>query len=228
MKLQVIDKREILEQEVTTYGDLENPLFLAKDVANWIEHTDLSRMVNLVDEEEKMKQTVFYGGQNRKMWLLTEKGVKQVLSNSRKLKSKEFIKKLENQFIYKKTPKQTEFEAMLKDSINIHLNKSDLDWEYCPFNNKADYLLTYRDALYYETEVYIGRHRVDFYFPKFNLIVEYDEKHHNTQREEDKLRELEIRSITDKEITFIRVREGKEFEGIITIISFLMHYAFVL
>ena len=37
MELQVIDKRNILDHEVTTYGDLENPLFLAKDVANWIE-----------------------------------------------------------------------------------------------------------------------------------------------------------------------------------------------
>ena len=32
--MQVIDKTEILDHEVITYGDLENPLFLAKDVDN--------------------------------------------------------------------------------------------------------------------------------------------------------------------------------------------------
>lgn len=94
MKLQVIDKREILEQEVTTYGDLENPLFLAKDVANWIEHTDLSRMVNLVDEEEKLKRTLYVSGQNREMWFLTEDGLYEVLMQSRKPIAKQFKKKV--------------------------------------------------------------------------------------------------------------------------------------
>ena len=47
MELQVIDKRNILDHEVTTYGDLENPLFLAKDVAEWIgyEISNVSKMV---------------------------------------------------------------------------------------------------------------------------------------------------------------------------------------
>lgn len=45
MELQVIDKREILGQEITTFGDLENPIFLAKDVANWIEHNKSNEMI---------------------------------------------------------------------------------------------------------------------------------------------------------------------------------------
>ena len=57
MELQVIDKRNILDHEVTTYGDLENPLFLAKDVASWIEHSDVSKMMKSVDEDEKVDRT---------------------------------------------------------------------------------------------------------------------------------------------------------------------------
>lgn len=94
MKLQVIDKREILEQEVTTYGDLENPLFLAKDVANWIEHSKVSMMLDTVDEEEKLKEVIFTSGQNREMWFLTEDGLYEVLMQSRKPIAKQFKKKV--------------------------------------------------------------------------------------------------------------------------------------
>lgn len=94
MELKVIDKREILEQEITTYGDLDNPIFLAKDVANWIEHTDLSRMVNLVDEDEKLKRTLYVSGQRREMWFLTEDGLYELLMQSRKPIAKKFKKEV--------------------------------------------------------------------------------------------------------------------------------------
>lgn len=35
--LMIIDEREVLGKEFKMYGTKENPLFLAKDVANWIE-----------------------------------------------------------------------------------------------------------------------------------------------------------------------------------------------
>lgn len=95
-EIQVLDDRNILGKRVKTYGDIENPLFLAKDVAEWIEHTDLSRMVNLVDEEEKLKRTLYVSGQNREMWFLTEDGLYEVLMQSRKPIAKEFKKKVKN------------------------------------------------------------------------------------------------------------------------------------
>ncbi|MFL1469025.1 ORF6C domain-containing protein [Paraclostridium bifermentans] len=94
MELQVIDKREILGQEITTYGDLENPLFLAKDVANWIEHTNITHMINMVDEDEKLTYTICNSGQNREMWFLTEDGLYEVLMQSRKPIAKQFKKKV--------------------------------------------------------------------------------------------------------------------------------------
>ena len=65
-------------------------LFLAKDVAEWIEHTDLSRMVSLVDKEEKLVSTILSSGQNGEMWFLTENGLYEVLMQSRKLIAKDF------------------------------------------------------------------------------------------------------------------------------------------
>lgn len=71
-----------------------NHCFLAKDVAVWIEHTDLSRMVDLVDEGEKLKRTLYVSGQNREVWLLTEDGLYEVLMQSRKPIAKQFKKKV--------------------------------------------------------------------------------------------------------------------------------------
>ena len=94
MELQVIDKRNILDHEVTTYGDLENPLFLAKDVASWIEHSDVSKMMKSVDEDEKVKNIIRTLGGNQEMWFLTEDGLYEVLMQSRKPIAKQFKKKV--------------------------------------------------------------------------------------------------------------------------------------
>lgn len=92
--LKVLDEREILGKEFKMYGTIENPLFLAKSVAEWIEHTDLSRMVNLVDDDEKLKRTLYVSGQNRNMWFLTEDGLYEVLMQSRKPIAKAFKKEV--------------------------------------------------------------------------------------------------------------------------------------
>lgn len=96
MELKVLDKREILDQEVTTYGDLENPLFLAKDVAEWIGYdtSSVNKMISSVDEDEKLNGIIFRAGQNREMTFLTEDGLYEVLMLSRKPIAKQFKKKV--------------------------------------------------------------------------------------------------------------------------------------
>ena len=88
--LKIIEQREVLGKEFKIYGDFENPLFLAKDVANCIEHSDISTMMRTVDDNEKLIQTLFVSGQNREMWFLTEDGLYEVLMQSRKPIAKEF------------------------------------------------------------------------------------------------------------------------------------------
>ena len=94
VEMQVIDKTEILDHEVITYGDLENPLFLAKDVANWIEHSDVSKMIKNVDDDEKVKNNNPTLGGQQEMWFLTEDGLYEVLMQSRKPIAKQFKKKV--------------------------------------------------------------------------------------------------------------------------------------
>lgn len=98
--VQVLQKTILLGKELTVYGSAENPLFLAKEVAEWIDYAktsngiyDTTNMLKSVDEEEKLIRTVFVAGQNRQVWLLTEDGLYEVFMQSRKPIAKKFKKR---------------------------------------------------------------------------------------------------------------------------------------
>ena len=76
------------------YGTVENPLFLAKDIAELIEHSRASEMLKTVDDDEKLMQTILASGQKRNMWFLTEDGLYEVLMSSKKPQAKVFKKKV--------------------------------------------------------------------------------------------------------------------------------------
>ena len=92
--LKIIDQRDVLGKDFKVYGDIDNLLFLAKDVADWIEHSDVSTMMRAVNVDEKLTQTMFVSGQNREFWFLTEDGLYEVLMHSRKPIAKEFKKQV--------------------------------------------------------------------------------------------------------------------------------------
>ena len=100
-ELKIINQQEVLGKNFKIYGDFENPLFLAKDVAEWIEYNktkngyyDTSTMLRTIDEDEKPLRTIFRAGQNREMWFLTEDGLYEVLMQSRKPIAKQFKKEV--------------------------------------------------------------------------------------------------------------------------------------
>lgn len=100
-ELQVIDEREILGKRFRVYGDFENLLFLAKDVAEWIDYAktsngsyDVSKMLKTIDEDEKLIRKIFVSGQNRNMWFLTEDGFYEVCMQSTKPNAKIFKKEV--------------------------------------------------------------------------------------------------------------------------------------
>lgn len=103
--IQVISHSTFLGKEVDVYGSAERPLFLAKDVASWIEHSSPSKMIESIDTNEKI--SIFckkpaltnslkpcisrtYNGANR--LFLTEDGLYEVLMQSRKPLAKQFKK----------------------------------------------------------------------------------------------------------------------------------------
>lgn len=89
-EMKLLETREVFGKELNIYGTAEEPLFLAKDVANWIEHSNVSMMLSKVDEDEK--QIIQIGTLNNaySAWFLTENGLYEVLMQSRKPIAKQF------------------------------------------------------------------------------------------------------------------------------------------
>ncbi|MGW7763809.1 phage antirepressor KilAC domain-containing protein [Bacillus velezensis] len=102
-QLEIIDQRELLGHQFKIYGTFEEPLFLAKDVADWIDYSfkdkhkeirNVNMMLKNVDLDEKLMATILPSGQKREMWFLTEDGLYEVLMQSRKPIAKEFKKEV--------------------------------------------------------------------------------------------------------------------------------------
>lgn len=95
-ELTVIHEQEVLGKGFKVYGDDENPLFLAKDVAEWIDYSKdkVGQMLKTVDEDEKVTSPIHYSGQVRNMYFLTEDGLYEILMQSRKPIARAFKKEV--------------------------------------------------------------------------------------------------------------------------------------
>lgn len=88
-EIKIISKSTFLDKEIDVWGSVENPLFRANDVQNWLGLKNVSRAVANVDEEERLNLKLSRGGS---MWFLTEEGVYELLMQSRKPIAKQFKK----------------------------------------------------------------------------------------------------------------------------------------
>ena len=96
--LEVVDRTIILGKEINLYRSIENPLFLAKDVADWIDYAknkngsrQTSKMVKMVDENEKLVVKILPPNESqvRKQIMLTEDGLYECCMKSSKPIAKE-------------------------------------------------------------------------------------------------------------------------------------------
>ncbi|WP_242942750.1 BRO-N domain-containing protein [Papillibacter cinnamivorans] len=80
-----------MDKPFTIYGDFDNPLFLAKDVAELIKHSNSRMMLQGVDDDEKVCVNNPYASSGQQeQWFLTENGLYEVLMQSRKPIAKQF------------------------------------------------------------------------------------------------------------------------------------------
>jgi prophage antirepressor-like protein len=74
-EIKILTKAEVLSKEFIVYGTIEEPLFLAKDIAEWIGLTNVSDMISRVDDDEVTKLNL--GGLQGECNFLTENGSKK-------------------------------------------------------------------------------------------------------------------------------------------------------
>lgn len=94
-ELQVVEQREVLGKTFKIYGSIEDPLFLARDIAEWIEYdvSKVSRLVDAIDDEtEKARHSMSTLGGIQELWFVTEDGLYEILMQSRKPIAKVFKK----------------------------------------------------------------------------------------------------------------------------------------
>ena len=113
-EISIVSRSNFMGQEVDVYGTAEEPLFLAKDVAKWIGHSDVSMMMRNVDEDEKVTSNVCTLGGRQNAWFLTEDGLYEVLMQSRKPIAKQFKKGVKD--ILKTIRRTGEFKAQSQQS----------------------------------------------------------------------------------------------------------------
>lgn len=99
-------------KEFSIYGDFQNPLFLAKDVAEWIDHSAVHMMLKKVDEDEKVRNNVSTPGGVQNTWFLTEQGMYEVLMQSRKPIAKEAKKNIKGHLKRLRTEGMTMHQAL--------------------------------------------------------------------------------------------------------------------
>ena len=92
--LQVVTEKEILGKQIKMYGSIENPYFVASDVAEWLGERDGYTVARKVDDEEKDTQIVCTLGGNQKTTVLTEDGLYDVCMLSRKKIAKPLKKEI--------------------------------------------------------------------------------------------------------------------------------------
>ncbi|MGF0111884.1 BRO family protein [Streptococcus sp. SGI.013] len=102
--MQIVTTTTFHGQPLDIYGSTQEPLFLARAVAEMIDYSktskgyyDVQSMLRKVDEDEKLKGTPLEGTtenfrSGQQVWFLTEHGLYEVLMRSSKPKAKEFRK----------------------------------------------------------------------------------------------------------------------------------------
>ncbi|MCD4838137.1 phage antirepressor KilAC domain-containing protein [Neobacillus sedimentimangrovi] len=64
--------------------------FVARDICEILEHSQVSKAVERLDDDEKLLGTIFLSGQNRETWLINESGLYSLILTSRKPEAKQF------------------------------------------------------------------------------------------------------------------------------------------
>lgn len=79
-------------QQVRTVILDGQPYFVAKDICDVLQLTDVSMTMERLDEDEKLTQVLFVSGQGRQMWLVNESGLYNLIFRSNKPEAKAFRK----------------------------------------------------------------------------------------------------------------------------------------
>lgn len=89
------------ERELNVYSSLDEPIFKASDIAKMIDYSDGNtwKMLEMCEEDEKLQLPMVVLGQRRRINFVTETGLYNILSQSRKPIARKWRRVIHNQLI---------------------------------------------------------------------------------------------------------------------------------
>ena len=86
MEVKIVGSIQFKNRALPVYGDLDEPLFKATDVADLLEYgsNNVWNLTSICEEDERIVLPAVVGGQHRKVTFITETGLYNVLAQSRK------------------------------------------------------------------------------------------------------------------------------------------------
>lgn len=99
------------------YGSLDNPLFRASDVADMIDYSSGNTwgMLQMCEEDEKLNLPMVVAGQRRSISFLTENGLYNVLSQSRKQIARGWRRIIHNELISLRRSREKDIVEQFED-----------------------------------------------------------------------------------------------------------------
>ena len=213
----VLKKCDFLGKSLSVFGTPDEPMFLAKEIAEWLEHTNSRMMLQSVDDDEKGVRNVYTLGGNQECQFLTEYGLYEVLMQSRKPIAKEFkkgvkkiLKEIRQQGYYapkQKTKLQQQIDTTLKykgginevaklSGVSVATLQGVIDGSINPPENEYNGLLDSfieTHQFYQESIISNDKHITD---TLYLILRDYDEV--NTLKERVKELESELATVQQK------------------------------
>lgn len=86
MEVKIVGSIQFKNRTLPVYGNLDEPLFKATDVADLLEYgsNNVWNLTSICEEDERIVLPTAVGGQRRKVTFITETGLYNVLAQSRK------------------------------------------------------------------------------------------------------------------------------------------------
>lgn len=84
--MEIVGTVKFMDHSLSVYSSLDEPLFKASDVADAIDYSDgnVWKMLEMCEADEKLNLPLVVAGQRRNVSFITETGLYNVLSQSRK------------------------------------------------------------------------------------------------------------------------------------------------
>lgn len=99
--LEIVGTLSFDSKTLNVYSSLEEPIFRASDIVDMIEYSDGNtwKMLQMCEEDEKLTLPMVVAGQTRRVSFVTETGLYNILSQSRKLIARKWRRVIHNELV---------------------------------------------------------------------------------------------------------------------------------